>query len=184
MKIKVRPLKEEDAYTSVKWRNIPEIWEYTKFDSSKKVTLDNELDWIRKLTQDKTCRRFSILVDEKYVGNIYLINIQEKTAEFHIFIGEKEYWGKGVAREASKQIIEFAQNDLHLEKISLKVNRCNKAALALYHGIDFKKVGEEDEFIEMELSFPMYRGLPSANNENLPVANDRGAQDPVFADLS
>ena len=41
------------------------------------------------------------------VGSTYLRDIDKKNnkAEFGIFIGEKEYWGKGFGNEATKLIL-------------------------------------------------------------------------------
>lgn len=149
MEIKIRPLEENDAYTSVKWRNIPEIWKYTNFSTKKEITINDELDWIRKVIADNTCRRFAILADSKYVGNIYLTNIKNKTGEYHIFIGERQHWGKGIAREASRQIIEFGKNILKLKKINLRVRPENEGAFNLYSSLGFKKCGKDRKFIKM-----------------------------------
>jgi diamine N-acetyltransferase len=151
MKIKIRPLKEKDAYTSVKWRNIPEIWRYTTFFTDKEITIEDELSWIRKVMSNETCRRFAILADDKYIGNIYLTDIKDKTGEYHIFIGEKEYWGKGIAKEASRLIIEFGKNILKLKKIELGVRPENKNAMGLYKSLGFKKYGQKKGFIRMKL---------------------------------
>lgn len=95
MNVRIRPLKEQDAYTSVKWRNDPEVFKFTGNIYNHEITIDNELEWIRKVTANPTDYRCAILVDEVYVGNIYLTDIKEGTAHFHILlvikaIGERE----------------------------------------------------------------------------------------------
>ena len=114
MNVRIRPLKEQDAYTSVKWRNDPEVFKFTGNIYNHEITIDNELEWIRKVTANPTDYRCAILVDEVYVGNIYLTDIKEGTAHFHIFIGDKSYWGKGVAKRASLLILEYAFNVLNI----------------------------------------------------------------------
>ena len=108
MQVEIRPLREEDAHVSVRWRNISDIWRYTKFQATRPVTLDDELAWIRQVTADPTCRRFAILADGRYVGNIYLTGIKDGLAEYHVFIGEQDYWGRGVAKAATREILRFA----------------------------------------------------------------------------
>ena len=52
---------------------------------------------------------FAITADNKVVGNIGAFrqeNIHRKTAELGYYIAE-EYWGKGIATEAVKQICEY-----------------------------------------------------------------------------
>ena len=151
MQIKIRPLETKDAYTSVNWRNMPEIWAQTGSAPNKKVTIEDELEWIKKVTADKTSRRFAIIVDDMYVGNVYLTDIKDGVAEYHIFIGDKNYWGKGVAREASKQIIEFGISNLRLKAIELGVQETNAAAFHLYKSLGFNKTGMDGRFTRMRL---------------------------------
>ena len=101
MNVTIRPLVEEDAYTSVNWRNDPEVFKFTGNTYKTQITIDNELEWIRKVIANTNDYRCGILADEVYVGNIYLTNIQEGKAHYHIFIGNKNFWGKGVAKRAS-----------------------------------------------------------------------------------
>lgn len=151
MRVRIRPLTEHDAYISVAWRNLPEIWEHTGFKATRVITLDDELTWIRRVTADAASRRFAILADERYVGNIYITDIRDDVGEYHIFIGEKAYWGKGVARKASRQIIEFGKTSLGLHLIKLRVREANHAAFSLYESLGFEATGEDAGFIIMVL---------------------------------
>jgi len=152
MNVTIRPLQEKDAYVSVKWRNIPDIWKYTEYKWTHEITIDDELTWIRKVMVDPTSKRFAILADDKYVGNIYLTNIKDDVGEYSIFIGDKDYWGKGIARKATEEIIAFAKNTLHLRGIVLRVDKNNAPALRLYTSFGFKETGEEGVFIWMSLN--------------------------------
>jgi diamine N-acetyltransferase len=152
MNVRLRPLATDDARTSVKWRNIPEIWALTGASPAREVTLEDELAWIDRVTQDTSSSRFAIVVDDEYVGNIYLTDIFDGTAEYHIFIGEREYWGKGVAREASLQIVEYARNVLQLRRIKLKVRGRHARAVSLYKSLGFTENSDDGEFIEMVLT--------------------------------
>lgn len=140
MNVRIRPLKEQDAYTSVKWRNDPEVFKFTGNIYNHEITIDNELEWIRKVTANPTDYRCAILVDEVYVGNIYLTDIKEGTAHFHIFIGDKSYWGKGVAKRASLLILEYAFKVLNIKEVLLRVRNVNTSAYNLYLRLGFKDV--------------------------------------------
>lgn len=89
MKIVIRPLQIKDAYTSVRWRNDKEVFKYTGNTYNNEVTLESELNWIKKAISNPHEYRCAIIVDGEYVGNTYLTNINNTTARFHIFIGEK-----------------------------------------------------------------------------------------------
>ena len=152
MNVRIRPLKEQDAYTSVKWRNDPEVFKFTGHIYNHEITIDNELEWIRKVTANPTDYRCAILVDEVYVGNIYLTDIKEGTAHFHIFIGDKSYWGKGVAKRASLLILEYAFNVLNIKEVLLRVRNVNTSAYNLYLRLGFKDVKVDGIWTLMKLS--------------------------------
>lgn len=161
MEIKIRPLQIEDAKTSVKWRNMSELWTYTTFKLTREITIDDETNWVKKVTMDPTSRRFAILADNVYVGNIYLTGIENGVGEYHIFIGEKDYWGKGIARKASVLIINYGKDELKLNKIKLGVHPENAGALHLYQSLGFTDTGEkEDGFIVMDIDLAAWNGDP------------------------
>ncbi|QPQ53479.1 GNAT family N-acetyltransferase [Chryseobacterium indologenes] len=87
----IRPLVKEDALTSYLWRNDSKIWEFTGSKPDIVITKEIETAWIEKALKDKTSRRFAILCDQEYVGNVQLTNINDDCAEFHIFIGKKSF---------------------------------------------------------------------------------------------
>lgn len=163
MEVTIRPLKEEDAYTSVNWRNDPEVFKYTGNTYDHVITLESELEWIRRVIAKKDDYRCAILADDIYVGNIYLTDISKKSATYHIFIGNKGYWGKGVARKASELILHYAFKILGLETIYLEVNKENKAALSLYHKLGFQEKTSDSKSILMELSIR----IPILRHNNL-----------------
>ena len=93
MNVTIRPLQEEDAYTSVIWRNDPDVFKFTGNTYNHEITIDSELNWIRKVINNADEYRCAILANDIYVGNIYLTNIKQGKAEYHIFLGNKEFWG-------------------------------------------------------------------------------------------
>lgn len=152
MTVVIRPLVKEDANISYKWRNNPEIWKYTGSRPDREITLDIELEWIENVLLRENEKRFAILVDNVYVGNTQLTSITDESAVFHIFIGDTKYWGKGVASKAMDLLMNFAKNELNLEKLILTVNQENKSAVNLYKRKGFVSVGIEtkNSFLKME----------------------------------
>ena len=149
-KVLIRPLEISDASISWKWRNDPEIWKYTGKKPDIFVTEEIEKKWLHEKLLEKDSVRFAITVDDLYVGNIQLTNIiKEDKAEYHIFIGERSFWGKGIASLATNQIIRYATNILKLKEISLFVNPLNKAAIKVYEKSGFRIANDQ---IEMKLS--------------------------------
>lgn len=149
-KVLIRPLIISDAQISFKWRNDPKIWELTGSKPKQEITLEIEHDWIKKAIADKTTKRFAILVDDVYVGNIQLTDIIEyDTAQYHVFIGDRNYWGKGVAKLATHQILYYAKVVLGLKNIFLNVRNENFSAIKVYKKNGFKIVIEKEDWIKM-----------------------------------
>lgn len=140
--VTIRPLQLEDAKTSYQWRNDPEIWKYTGSRPNVTITEEIELDWLRAKLKIDTEKRFAICTEKDiYIGNIQLTNIINGKGEYHIFIGDKNYWGKGYAYKASIELIKYAKYQLGLKQIYLMVNKNNVKAITLY-----KKLGFIEEF--------------------------------------
>lgn len=139
MNVELRPLEIKDAYTSVKWRNDKDVFKYTGNVYDHEITIESELEWIQKVIAKKDDCRFAIIADGKYVGNIYLTDIHpDDKGTYHIFIGDKDYWGKGVASAASRLIIGYGFNTLNLKTIELRVKPENISAVYLYEKLGFK----------------------------------------------
>jgi RimJ/RimL family protein N-acetyltransferase len=59
----------------------------------------------------------------------------------------KEYWGKGLAAEASLLLIEWAKRNLSLKQIYLIVNPDHKTAIDLYTKLGFLAVSDDIKMI-------------------------------------
>lgn len=151
MNVTIRPLVETDAYTSVKWRNDFDVFKYTGNTYKYEIKIENELEWIRKVTSNPQDYRCAILADGIYVGNIYLTDIDATTAHYHIFIGDKSYWGRGVAKQASQLILDYAFNHLKLKSVQLRVRKENISAVKLYKKLGFVEESEDEVWISMKI---------------------------------
>ena len=150
MNILIRPLSIDDAAISYKWRNNPEIWKHTGAQYSTEISEEIESDWLKGTLGDVSKSRFAILVDHEYVGNVQLTDIQVKdTAQFHIFIGNQAYWGKGVAKEATYQILVYAKEVLQLRSVFLEVKEENIAAVKAYEKNGFIVTDTTNDFLIM-----------------------------------
>jgi|WetSurMetagenome_2_1015567.scaffolds.fasta_scaffold232257_2 diamine N-acetyltransferase len=154
MRIVIRPLSIDDAKISINWRNDPEIWRFTGRRPDHIVTYEDELQWIKNVLSRDNERRFAIIANGHYVGNIQLTDINCEEAKYQIFIGEKEYWGKGVGYEATVLIISYAFDTLGLNSVYLKVKKDHERAINLYIKVGFLEVGRNEEFVTMSIRAP------------------------------
>lgn len=165
--IYIRPLVLDDAKISYLWRNDPSIWTYTGFKPSGHITVEMETEWLQRNLHRPDQSRFAICVKEldTYIGNVQLLDFRGKTAEFHLFIGNKLYWGKGVGFQATVLMLRYGFYERKLEVIYLKVHPANIAAVSVYEKAGFEITGKDDghiimsisldRFVELEPSFKM-----------------------------
>lgn len=157
--VHIKPLSKEQALTSYRWRNDPAVWEFTGKRPDRFITQEVETAWIERVLQESNSKRFGIWSDDVYIGNVQLTGIVEKqAAEFHIFIGEKDFWGKGIAKLATLQILRFAKFTLQLRSVFLKVNAGHNNAFKLYKTCGFEEVGEQDGWLDMKVD--LFGGVP------------------------
>ena len=144
--IYLRPLQIRDAEISFKWRNDPCIWKYTGSVPDRLITLEIELEWINKVLLRENEKRYAICLLEtnQYIGNVQLTSIENDSAEFHIFIGDTNFWNMKIGRKASKLIIDIGFNEFNLSEIYLHVSKNNKAAFKSYVQCGFVVASEND----------------------------------------
>ena len=78
--------------------------------------------------------------DDVHIGNIKFdeINLLNKSATLGILIGDKDYRGKGFAREVIIVSVLWLQDNYDIETIKLGVDPENLSALNLYLKLGFK----------------------------------------------
>ena len=74
--------------------------------------------------------------DEVYIGTIELYDIKRTEATLGIIIGERTHWSKGFGPEAIRALLEYAFEELCLERVTLSTFEDNPRAQSA-----FKKVG-------------------------------------------
>lgn len=148
-KILIRPLIVEDAAISWRWRNDAEVWKETGQKPDKPITFEIENEWISRVVKEQTTKRFAITVDNQYVGNVQLTDVIDSTAQLHIFIGEKSFWGKGIANQAVYQMLNYAKEILKLTDVYLYVKKSNKAGIKVYLKNSFVEVAFDNDQVKM-----------------------------------
>ncbi len=162
----IRPLVLEDAKVSYLWRNDPSVWTYTGFKANVVITEEMETEWLRNnLNKPDQCR-FAICVKElnTYVGNVQLLDFHDNSAELHLFIGNKLYWGKGIGFQATVQMLRYGFFERKLDVIYLKVHPANIAAISIYEKAGFEITGKDDGRITMNISKEHFAELCLSSN--------------------
>lgn len=143
--IRLRALRSEDAALTWKWRNLPEV--RTMYAGHPFfVNPEKEKKWFENiLLSDYPHISFGIeLVElEKLIGLCFLrdVNYIHRTAEYSIFMIDKTYENRWYLRHAFMQSMDFAFNQLNLNKVWAKMYDYNRKAIALIQYFGFKKDG-------------------------------------------
>lgn len=119
--IYLRMLEEEDVYGNYKyWFNDELVCNGNSHHRFPK----NEDSLKEYIIANNTSPNIIILaiidkITDSHIGNVSLQNINyiNRSAEFAMIIGEKDYWGKGIGRDAATLIIEHGFNSLNLNRI-------------------------------------------------------------------
>lgn len=81
--------------------------------------------------------------DNAYLGDVALRDFHpyNESADFRIALGSPGVFGKGYGSEATKAVIDFGLDDVHLHRITLRVVDFNTRAQRLYAKIGFHPEG-------------------------------------------
>ena len=103
----------------VEWLN---DFEVTKFTEQKyfRHTIESTKTFVSQKDNSEVDLIFGIFFDGTHIGNIKLgpIDLVHMSAEVSYFIGEKEFWGKGIASKCVEAIVQFAVTELGLKKVN------------------------------------------------------------------
>lgn len=141
MKISLRSFDEGDVPAKVRWINDGRNNEFLHYDLP--LEEGKTLAWFRS-NRGRTDRLDMVIeADGVPVGLIGLLSIDKNRscAEYYVSMGEQEYKGRGVAFEASRQLLRLAFEEMGLERIYLETETGNLAAQSLFEKLGFVREG-------------------------------------------
>lgn len=142
-KIALTPLTLADALIMFDWINNRE---QVLFNAPyKPISEFQHQSWFESIQKRNDLVIFGIrlLKNNQLIGSCQLhsINYIHRCAELQIRIGEVAEQGKGYGTEAVKLLLQFAFQDLNLNRVYLHVFSHNSVAIKLYHKIGFIQEG-------------------------------------------
>lgn len=69
------------------------------------------------------------------------LNWIARRGEWGILIGEPEHWNQGYGREVARRMLQYAFEDLNLNRVELRVNSANPAGIKAYEAAGFIREG-------------------------------------------
>ena len=140
-----RELKPSDLHYFIQWIADEEVIRYSMTKFHRLSTNDLIVDWYKSTLSDQKTFQLGIL-DPKtnhLIGYVGLAGLNEidRNGEYFIFIGNKEYWRKGIASDATKKILHHGFMHLNLHRIFLTVSSKNSGAIRAYEKAGFRFEG-------------------------------------------
>lgn len=139
--IHLRRLKREDAEGMLEWMHDPDIQKNFQTDMASKTLADVENFISSALCYPVEGGSIHLAIadeDDVYLGTISLkdISMYDRRAEYAISL-RKSAQGRGIAAEATRQLLTLSFRDWKLERIYLNVLSENTKAIQLYEKCGF-----------------------------------------------
>lgn len=129
---------------------------YTQWFNDKEVCRENShgralytismtRQYVKSVDRSDKIAAFAIITRDtrEHIGNISLgkISWENNSGDISILIGEKDYWGKGIATEAYRLLIDYGFNKLRLHRLESGMTVRNKAMIKVAKKVGMKKEG-------------------------------------------
>jgi len=142
-RILIGPITGQDSEALFRWFNDPQA---ARFDYAwRPVDGMSHQKWITNVGTDPTQVWFAVrrAGHNGIVGFVILRNISpvHRSAELGVRIGEDGDRGRGVGKEAARQVVQYAWKALNLNRIQVSVFADNERALRLYTALGFRREG-------------------------------------------
>jgi RimJ/RimL family protein N-acetyltransferase len=144
--IRFRAPEKNDIPKWVEWLNDPDV--IKGLTIRHPLGLEDELVWFETMMKRPT-EEHPMVIEVKdgktwqMVGNIgfHQFDWLSANAEVGIFIGNKDYWSKGIGTEAMLLMLKYGFESLNLHRIWLRVLETNEKAIRCYLKAGFVKEG-------------------------------------------
>ena len=140
-KVALGPLRRDLVPLYHRWNNDFTVNRTTS--EARPFTLEDQYEGYDRHAADHSFVFFTVYekATSRPVGQAYLCDIQPRTAEFGIVIGERDAQGRGIGTEATRLVLDYAFTVLGLHNVMLKVVEYNFAGRRAYEKAGFKEMG-------------------------------------------
>ncbi len=153
MNLRLEPLALAHLDHVMRWVNDPEVTFYFA-ELSRQITRDEERSYLQGLIDSGADRTWSIFEGDEYLGQIGLAKIYWPAGNARLGINLcREAWGRGVAQEATRRVLDKAFGELGLHKVWLIVRSDNGKGLHLWTKLGFRCEGVLREEYRSALGF-------------------------------
>lgn len=143
--IMLKLLNESDVGEGyMTWMSDPEVTKYLE-SRWQSHTLDSLRSFVRTVNDGSTNFLFGIfdVKEKRHIGNIKIgpIHPIHRYGDIGLIIGEKDYWGRGIATMAISLIVEYAFAELNLHKVTASMYEPNQGSYRAFLKNGFNEIG-------------------------------------------
>ncbi len=141
-KLVLRPYEESDVSSWQKWDVDPEVQAFLPEPKNEPTSHEAGIEYLKECENESDGYYWSIVWKDSniLIGTISFTEVSPHhgIGELGIVIGEKEYWGRGVAQEAITDILNFI-SELGLRRISAEFEEGNIGMEKVLIKLGFRK---------------------------------------------
>lgn len=154
--IVLKPLDINQAGNYLCWLKDLQVNRFLKMDFSG-LNLKKEREYIKNSLLNKSKLNWAIYTKGGiHIGNTGLHDIDKKKnlkAIWGIFIGDRNYWGKGLGTDVLKTVLKYCFIKLKLNRVELGVFKFNPRAIKCYEKCGFKQEGIKKQAVRKNGKF-------------------------------
>lgn len=143
----LRPPKEGDKADRLRYGRDPDYRKMVGGDprTNPELTRAEVERWHEQINQDPLS--WVIEFQGKCIGTarLHSVDNQNRRSSYAIGIFNQQFWGIGLGTEATRLVLKYAFEELHLHRVDLKVLSFNQRAIACYEKCGFVCEGVERE---------------------------------------
>lgn len=154
--IHLRPLEPEDLSLLLAWENDPTFWSASQQRMPhSQYLLKQYLKEAGESPYQSGQLRLVICLGDESIGLVdcFDFDADHLRAGIGILIGKQRESGKGYAQKALKLFIDYLFQSFNLKQVYAGIAVNNKASLALFEKVGFKKYGERKQWYREGDSF-------------------------------
>ena len=150
-RVRLRPIEKDDLPRYVKWFSDPELRSY--LSQHLPIGQAQEEKWFEQNLNghDRNSQAWAIDVQPADMavgpwvhiggGGLHDIDWHHRWAELGIFIGARDYWGRGYGTDAVQTLSTWGFDTVNLNRVYLRVFADNARAIRCYEKVGYQHEG-------------------------------------------
>ncbi|UCM90917.1 GNAT family N-acetyltransferase [Streptomyces marincola] len=147
-RVRLRAMEPADAESLWRWNSDPDVirWLDTEHPESLAHTLHRAAERERN-SYEQILLMIETLAEGRLIGVVCLRDARPEhgRAELDVYLGEKEFWGRGHGTDAVRVICRYGFDQMRLHSVALWVAAGNTRAIRAFEKVGFVQDGRHRE---------------------------------------